>query len=58
MVFRQQVLNITTLTIIHNFSVLIFLNFNLIPSVKVLGNSGRLEECIKDTMNTLRLCED
>ena len=37
MVFRQHVLNITTLTIISNFSVLIFLNFNLIPSVRDLS---------------------
>ena len=61
MVFHQHVLSITTTTIISNFSVLIFLNFNLIPSVKVSGNSDRLPESIKDTINTLRLytmCED
>ena len=34
MVIRQHVLIITTLTIIFNFSVWIFLIFNLIPSVK------------------------
>ena len=34
MVFRQHVLNITTLTIISNFSVLIFLNFYLIVGLK------------------------
>ena len=56
--FYQHVLSITILTIISNF---IFLNFNLIPSVKVLGNSNRLPESIKDTINTLRLytmCKD
>ena len=61
MVFRQHVLIITTKTIISNFSVIIFINFNLIPSVKVLGNSDRLPESIKDTINTLKLyttCED
>ena len=31
-----------------NFSFLIFLNFHLIPSEKVLGNSDRLLESIKD----------
>ena len=30
-------------------------NFNLIPSVKVLGDSDRLPESIIDTINTLRL---
>ena len=55
MVVRQHVLSITTLTIISNFSVLIILNFTLIPSVKVSGNSDRLPESIKDTINTLRL---
>ena len=35
MVFHQHILNITTLTIISNFSILISRNFNLIPSVKV-----------------------
>ena len=61
MVFRQHVSSITTLTIIYNFSVLIFPNFNFIPSVKVSGNSDGLPESIKDTINTLRLyitCED
>ena len=53
MVFRQHVLSITTTTIISNYSFLIFLNFNLIPSVKVLGNSDRIAEIIKDTINTL-----
>ena len=60
-VFRQHVLSITTTTIISNFSVLIFLNFNLIPSVKVSGNSNRLQESMKDTVNALRLytmCKD
>ena len=61
MFFRQHVLSITTTTIIYNFSVLIFPNFNLIPSVKVTGNSDRLPESIKNTINTLRLyttCKD
>ena len=61
MVFRQHVLIITTLNIIFNFSDLIFLNFNLIPSVKVSGNSDTLAESITDTINTLRLyttCKD
>ena len=61
MVLCQLVLSITTLTIISNFSVLISLNFNLIPSVKVLCNSNRLTESIKDTIINLRLytiCED
>ena len=60
-IFRQPVFNITTLINISNFSVIIFLNFYFIPSVKVLGNSNRLQESIKDTINTLRLytmCED
>ena len=51
MVFHQRVLIITTTIIIHNFSVLILLNFNLIPSVS--GNSDRLTESIKDTINIL-----
>ena len=55
MVFRQLVLSVTTTTIVSNFSLLIFLNFNLIPSVKVFGNSDRLAESIKDTFNALRL---
>ena len=55
MVFHQYVLSITTLTIIYNFSVLMFLNFNLTPSAKVLGDFERLPESIKDTNNTLRL---
>ena len=58
MVFRQHVL---TTTIISIFSVLILLNFNLNLSVKVSGNSDRLPESIKDTVNTLRLyamCKD
>ena len=61
MVVCQHVLSIKTTTIIPNFSVLIFLNYNLIPSLKVLGNSDRLAESITDTINTLRLyttCED
>ena len=61
MVFRQHVLSITTLTIISNFSVLIFLNFNLIPSIKVSGNFDRLAESITNTINTLRFyttCKD
>ena len=61
MVFHQHVLSITTTTIIYNFFVLIFLNLNLIPSVKVSGNFDRLAESITDTINTLRLyttCED
>ena len=53
MVLCQHVLSITTLTIIYNFSVLIVLNFNLIPSVKVSGNSDRLAESITNTINTL-----
>ena len=58
MFFRQHGLSIKTLTII---SVLIFLNFNKISSVKVLGNSDRLPESIKYTINILRLystCDD
>ena len=55
MVFRQHVLSITTTKIVYNFSVWIFLNLNLIPIVKVMGNSDRLPESIKDTINTLRL---
>ena len=46
---------------LHNFSVLIFLNLNLIPSIKVSDNFDLLQESIKDTINTLRLytmCED
>ena len=61
MVFLQHVLIITTLTIIFNFSVWIFLNFNLIPSVKVSGNLDRLPESNIDINNTLRLyytCKD
>ena len=61
MIFYQRVSSITTLTIIYNFSVLIFPNFNFIPSVKVSGHSDGLPESIKDTINTLRLyitCED
>ena len=61
MVFCQHVLIITTMTIIFNFSVLIFLNFSLIPSVKVSGISDRLPESIIAIINTLRLyytCED
>ena len=61
MVFRQHVLIITTLTIIFNFSVWIFHNFNLIPSIKVSGKSDRLAENITDKINTLRLyttCKD
>ena len=61
MVFGQHVLSFTTTTIIYNFSVLIFLNFNLIPGVKFLGYSNISPESIKDTYNTLRLftmCED
>ena len=54
MVFRQHVLSITTTTIIYNISVFIFLNLNLIPSVKVSGNSDRLPESITDTINTPR----
>ena len=50
MVFRQHILSITTLTIIYNISVLIFLNFNLIPSVKVSSNSDILTH-----FNPLRL---
>ena len=55
MVFRQHAWIITTLTIIFNFSVWIFLNFILIPSVKVSGNSDILPEISIDTINTLRL---
>ena len=55
MVLCQHVLSITTLTIISIFSVLIFLNFNSIPIVKVSGNSDGLPESIKYTINTLRL---
>ena len=55
MVYRQHVLNITTPTIISIFLDLNFLNFNLIPSVKVLGDSDRLPVSIIDTFNTLRL---
>ena len=51
----QHVLSIKTTTIIFNLSVLIFLNFNKIPSVKVSGNSNRQPEMKKDTINTLRL---
>ena len=40
--FPSTCLSITTTTIISNFSVLILLNLNLIPSVKVLGNSNFL----------------
>ena len=61
MVLCQHVLSITNVTIIYNFSVLIFINFNLIPSVKVSGNSDRLVESITDTINTLRVyttCKD
>ena len=61
MVLCQHVLSITTLTTIYNFSVLIFLNYNLIPSVKVSGNSDRLPESIIGKINTLKLystCED
>ena len=39
----------------YNFSVWTFLNFDLIPSVKVLGNSDRLPTNIKYTIYTLRL---
>ena len=46
---------ITTLTIIYNYSILIFLNFNLISSVKALGNSDSQRESIKDTINSLRI---
>ena len=48
-------------TFSFSLSVLIFLNSNLIPSVKESGNSDRLQESIKDTINTLRfftMCED
>ena len=55
MVFCQHILSIKTLTIIYNFSVLIFLNLNLIPSVKVSGNSDGLPTNIKETIKTLRL---
>ena len=48
-------LSITTTTIISDFSVLIFINFNLIPSVKVSGNSDRLPESIENTIIALRL---
>ena len=61
MVSYQNVLSIKAMTNIFNFSVLFFPNFNLIPSVKVSGNSERLPESINDTINTLRLytmCED
>ena len=54
MVFRQHVLSIKKTTIIVNLSVY-FLNFNFIPSVKVLGNSDRLPESIEDTIYILRL---
>ena len=54
MVSRQHVFNIKTSKIIFNFSVWIFLNFLLIPSVKVSVNSDRLPESIKNTINTLR----
>ena len=55
MLFRQHILSIKTLTFIFNLTVLCFLNFDLITSFKVLGNSDRVPESIKDTMNTLRL---
>ena len=60
-VFCQHVLSITTLTIISKFLVLNFLNYSLIPSVKVLGNSDILPHSILDTISTLRLyskCKD
>ena len=53
--FPSICLGIITLTITFNFSVLDFLNFNLIPSVKVSGISSRLPESIKDKINTLGL---
>ena len=40
--FRQHVWIIPTLRILFNFSFWTFLNFNLIPSVKVSGNYVRL----------------
>ena len=48
MVFRQNVLSGTALTIISNFSVSIFLNFDLNPTVKVSDNSDRLQESINN----------
>ena len=53
MVFRQHVLSITTLTINYNFSVLIFLDSNLIPIVKDTGYSDRLPEMIKIVVQRL-----
>ena len=56
MVFHQHVWIVRTLTILFNFSVWTFLNFDLIPSVKVSGNSDRVAESItEDISNTLRL---
>ena len=57
MVFHQRGLSLKTLTNICNFSVLIFLNFYLIPSVKVSDNSYILPESIKDTINTQLLSQ-
>ena len=53
--------NVKNLKTIFNWSVLFFLNLNLIPSVKVSSNSDRLAESITDIINTLRLyttCKD
>ena len=55
MVFCQHALSIKTLTIIINFSVIVFLHFNLIPNVKVSDHSDILPESIKVKINTLTI---